>query len=213
MNTATAATSREAPANRTIYIVDDDEAVRDALAMIAAGRRPQRRDVSRSAEAFVETRADATSGCLVLDVRMPGMSGIELQDWLAQHGCALPVLFLHGAWERADGRARREARRLRFPRKPIDDQRLLEAVDGAMAAGTFAGSPAAGGGFAYPARARSARSHPLGPPDARDREALFISIKTVEFHRTRIHAKLKVSSMAELFTLCMGRARTLPVAG
>src|SRR5664279_3705886 len=95
MNTETAATSREAPADRTVFIVDDDEAVRDALAMMlrAAGRSVE---TFASAEEFVETRADATSGCLVLDVRMPGMSGIELQDWLAQHGCALPILFLTG---------------------------------------------------------------------------------------------------------------------
>lgn len=212
MNTATAATSREAPANRTIYIVDDDEAVRDALAMMlrAAGRSVE---TFASAEAFVETRADATSGCLVLDVRMPGMSGIELQDWLAQHGCALPVLFLtgHGNVPMAVRAVKRGA--YDFLEKPIDDQRLLEAVDGAMAAGTFAGSlpPAVD---SLTRREREVLDLILSGRQTRAiAEALFISIKTVEFHRTRIHAKLKVSSMAELFTLCMGRARTLPVAG
>lgn len=191
----------------TVYIVDDDDAVRDALSMMlrAAGRSVE---TYASAEEFIERRAGATSGCLVVDVRMPGMTGIELQDWLAEHRCTLPVLFLtgHGSVPMAVRAMKHGA--FDFLEKPVDDARLLAAIDDAVAA-------AANGSSLPPAVAALTRRERevldlilAGRQTRAIAEALFISIKTVEFHRSRIHAKLKVSSMAELFTLCLGHARS-----
>jgi FixJ family two-component response regulator len=192
------------PAAGTVFIVDDDEAVRDALAMMlrAAGSSVE---TFASEQEFVEERADAQSGCIVLDVRMPGMSGIELQDWLVQHRCALPILFLtgHGDVPMAVRAVKRGA--FDFLEKPIDDRQLLAAVDSAMAPGSAVPAlpPAAA---ALTRREREVLDLILAGRQTRAiAEALFISVKTVEFHRTRIHAKLKVSSMAELFALCLAR--------
>jgi FixJ family two-component response regulator len=186
-----------------VYIVDDDAAVRDALSMMlrAAGRSVE---TFASAEEFIERRSGATSGCLVLDVRMPGMTGIELQNWLAEHRCILPVLFLtgHGTVPMAVRAMKRGA--LDFLEKPIDDARLLAAIDDAIATGANGSSlpPAVS---VLTRREREVLDLILAGRQTRAiAEALFISIKTVEFHRSRIHAKLKVSSMAELFTLCLG---------
>ena len=203
----TGKSSMNAHSDFTIYIVDDDEAVRDALSMMlrAAGRTVE---TFATAEEFIERRSGATSGCLVLDVRMPGMSGIELQDWLAEHRCALPVLFLTG-----HGNVPMAVRAIKhgafdFLEKPIDDARLLAAIDDAVAAAANSSSlpPAVA---TLTRREREVLDLILAGRQTRAiAEALFISIKTVEFHRSRIHAKLKVSSMAELFTLCLGHAKS-----
>jgi FixJ family two-component response regulator len=190
-----------------VYIVDDDEAVRDALSMMlrAAGHAVE---AFASAEEFVDQRGDARSGCIVLDVRMPGMSGLELQDLLAQRNSSLPIVFLtgHGDIPMAVRSVKRGA--FEFLQKPVDDARLLEVVAQALSAerndGDVDGLPPAVSALSR--REREVLDLILkGQRTRAIAEALFISVKTVEFHRSRIHAKLGVASMAELFTLCFGR--------
>lgn len=193
------------PANSPIYIVDDDEAVCDALATMlrAAGRNVE---TFHSAEAFVEQRGNASNGCLVVDVRMPGMSGLELQEVLTQRQSSLPILFLtgHGDVPMAVRAIKRGASD--FLEKPIDDKRLLSAIDGALTRGTRPPLPAIVDTLTR--REREVLDLILAGQQTRAiAQALFISVKTVEFHRSRIHVKLKVSSMAELFMLCLGNAR------
>ena len=79
----------------TVLIVDDDEAVRDSLSMVlrAAGRPVE---AFASAEEFIERGGASRTGCLILDVRMPGMSGLELQEYLAERNAPLPIVFLTG---------------------------------------------------------------------------------------------------------------------
>jgi two-component system, LuxR family, response regulator FixJ len=193
------------PANSTIYIVDDDEAVCDALATMlrAAGRSVE---TFLSAEAFVEQRGNATDGCLVLDVRMPGMSGLELQDLLAQRQNNIPILFLTGHGEVPLAVRAMKGGAADFLEKPVDDQRLLAAIDGALARGGRPPLPAIVNTLTR--REREVLDLILAGQQTRAiAQALFISVKTVEFHRSRIHVKLKVSSMAELFMLCLGNAR------
>jgi FixJ family two-component response regulator len=147
---------------------------------------------------------------LVLDVRMPGMSGIELHEWLVQHRCALPVLFLtgHGDVPMAVRAVKRGA--YDFLEKPIDDGQLLAAVDGAIAsANRVASLPPDVAKLTR--REREVLDLILAGRQTRAiADALFISVKTVEFHRSHIHAKLKVSSMAELFMLFLGHAKAPP---
>jgi two-component system response regulator FixJ len=197
------------PANFTIYIVDDDEAVCDALATMlrAAGRSVE---TFLSAEAFVEQRGNATDGCLVLDLRMPGMSGLELQDLLAQRQNNIPILFLTGHGEVPLAVRAMKGGAADFLEKPVDDRQLLAAIDGALARGGRPPLPAIVNTLTR--REREVLDLILSGQQTRAiAQALFISVKTVEFHRSRIHVKLKVSSMAELFMLCLGNAR--PSAG
>jgi FixJ family two-component response regulator len=193
------------PANSPIYIVDDDAAVLDALATMlrAAGRSVE---TFPSAESFVEQRANAANGCVVVDVRMPGMSGLELQEFLAQRQSSLPILFLtgHGDVPMAVRAIKRGASD--FLEKPIDDKRLLAAIDGALMRGSRPPLPDIVNTLTR--REREVLDLILAGLQTRAiAQALFISVKTVEFHRSRIHVKLKVSSMAELFMLCLGNTR------
>lgn len=192
-------------ATAPIYLVEDDDAVRDALAMMlrAAGRNVE---TFNSAESFVEQRGDAADGCIVLDLRMPGMSGLELQEMLAERQSSLPILFLtgHGDVPTAVRAMKRGA--TDFIEKPVDDQRLLSAIDTALTQGTRPPLPAIVNTLTR--REREVLDLILSGQQTRAiAQQLFISVKTVEFHRSRIHVKLKVSSMAELFMLCLGNAR------
>src|SRR5215208_3354461 len=78
-----------------VHVVDDDDAIRDALAWLLRSRGVAARSWP-SAEAFLEGGAGGVHGCIVLDVRMEGMSGVELFDHLLAHGNRLPVIFLTG---------------------------------------------------------------------------------------------------------------------
>ncbi|HTP99424.1 MAG TPA: response regulator [Casimicrobiaceae bacterium] len=203
------------PTEPTIFVVDDDEAVRDSLAMMlrAAGRAVE---TFTTAQEFIDRRGDARTGCVVLDVRMPGMSGIELQEWLTEHNDTLPIVFLtgHGDIPMAVRTIKRGA--YDFLQKPVDDQHLLDAIDAAMSGEL---PPDAQSRTLPPAVASlSKREREVldlildGRQTRAIAEALFISVKTVEFHRSRIHAKLGVASMAELFNLCVGRQLRRPTA-
>jgi FixJ family two-component response regulator len=116
--------SREA---KLVAIVDDDASVRSALLglMKAAGLTAR---AFASAEEFLRSGAEADTACLVADVRMPGMSGLELQAHLNARSAGIPVIFItaHGD---AEARARAlGAGAIRFLQKPFDDQELLDAI-------------------------------------------------------------------------------------
>ncbi len=191
-----------------VLVVDDDEAVRDSLSMVlrAAGRPVES---FASAEEFIERGGPARAGCLVLDVRMPGMSGLELQEYLAERNVPLPIVFLtgHGDIPMAVRAVRRGA--WEFLQKPVDDGQLLAAVDAALSGDSPPDAPTRGLPPAVATLSRREREVLdlilAGKQTRVIAETLFISVKTVEFHRSRIHAKLGVASMAELFNLCLGR--------
>lgn len=202
----------------TVLIVDDDEAVRDSLSMVlrAAGRPVE---TFASAEEFIERGGATRAGCLVLDVRMPGMSGLELQEYLAERNAPLPIVFLtgHGDIPMAVRAVRRGA--WEFLQKPVDDGQLLAAVDAALSGDSPPDAPPRALPPAVATLSRREREVLdlilAGKQTRAIAEALFISVKTVEFHRSRIHAKLGVASMAELFNLCLGGqqgARSAPQA-
>ncbi|MEO8485058.1 MAG: response regulator [Betaproteobacteria bacterium] len=199
------------PPSARVSVIDDDEAVRDALSMMlrSAGYGT---DTFASAEEFLTRKAPSPPACVVLDVRMPGMSGLELQEALAERHFDLPILFLtgHGDVPIAVRAMKRGA--FDFIEKPVDAERLLGAVKSAVA---YSAQP-------RPLEAPVGPTPPgLGTLSRREREVLdlvlaghqtraiaetlFITVKTVEFHRGRIHQKLGVASMAELFRLCFAR--------
>ena len=114
--------------SRIVSVVDDDESVREALRGLlkSAGFRA---DVFASAEEFLSSGRLGATGCLIVDVRMPGMSGVELQEQLIASNPALPIIFIS-----ADGDDEVRARALKrgaidFLYKPFSDEALLAAVD------------------------------------------------------------------------------------
>jgi FixJ family two-component response regulator len=116
---------------KMVAIVDDDDLMRTALQGLlkAAGLRAQ---AFASAEDFLKSGQQHDTGCLITDIRMPGMSGLELQAQLNADHCRIPTIFItaHG-----DARMRMQAMRagaVEFLAKPFDDEALLESVRAAM---------------------------------------------------------------------------------
>ncbi|MDM0029638.1 response regulator [Variovorax saccharolyticus] len=115
-------------ADLVVYVVDDDSSVRSGLArlMRSAGHRTMTFDCS---EALLAQAAQGAVGCVVLDISMPGLNGLQVKERLTQAAAGIPVIALSA---RDDDETRRLARALGarfFFRKPVDDQALLDAID------------------------------------------------------------------------------------
>ena len=115
----------------TVFVVDDDESVRRALKRLikVAGFKAK---TSGSAREFIDSGHYQSTGFLVLDVRMPGMSGLELQKYLTNSGSDIPIIFITA---HDDSQARHmalEANAIDFLKKPFEDQTLLDAIQRAL---------------------------------------------------------------------------------
>ncbi len=190
-----------------VFIVDDDEDLREALSLLM-------RSVGIRSEAFASAREflhqidPGDSGCLVLDIRMPGMSGIELQAELHKRRIRIPIVFLTGHGDVPLAVAAMKAGAFDFIQKPLDAHRLVISV---MKALKGDGEP----GSTTPPFDRNAEKLALlterqrdvlrllidGKQNSEIADALCISIKTVEFHRAHIRKKLGVANLSELFKL------------
>jgi FixJ family two-component response regulator len=192
-------------AERTVHVVDDDYAVRDSLSMLFRKAGLAVRAYSSALE-FLGQPLPPLPACLVLDIRMPGMSGTELHDLLTGRGSTLPVVFItgHGDIPTAVEAVKKGA--YDFIEKPFDDYQLLSQVLGALE------YPQPQAGAALPpvsleqlsGREQQVLQQVLaGKPSRQVADELHISVRTVEFHRARIMQKLGVRSTAELFRLCL----------
>jgi FixJ family two-component response regulator len=192
-----------------VYIVDDDNAVRNALRMLFRTAAIEAETFS-SADAFLED-ADLTRRCCVLlDIRMPGMTGSALHDELLHRNVRVPIIFItgHGDIPMAVEAMRKGA--FDFIEKPFDDEQLLarvrEALELQQKAAESAARPEMG---SVPISELSERQREVltrvldGKPSRQIAEELDISVKTVEFHRARIMQKLGVRTAAELFRRCL----------
>ena len=189
---------------RMIYVVDDDEAMRDSLRWLleSAGYRVTS---YASAERFLAAYRPAESTCLVLDVRMPGLTGLELQQELNRRGTPLPIIFVtgHGDVPMAVDALKNGA--FHFLEKPFKGERLLELVDQAATTGTPVEAERARRRCAAARLATLTQRERevmdlvvLGRKNRQIAEALGISEKTVEAHRAKAMEKMDVSSVAEL---------------
>ncbi len=115
----------------TVVLVDDDKNVRDALKWLIESV-DLRVDTYACATEFLESFDPRAPGCLVLDVRMPGMSGLELQENLASHNCGLPVIIITGHADVAMCIRAFEGGAFAFLEKPVNQQDLLEQVQKAI---------------------------------------------------------------------------------
>ncbi len=199
-----------------VFVVDDDEAVRDSLGMLLRTCGLEVETFGSALDCLQRLRTRA-AGCLVLDICMPGLSGTALQEELNKRRVRVPVIFLtaHGAVPLAVAALKKGA--YDFIEKPFDEQRLVFSVLTAMRsqqAQLAAGSPEAADLAGVPGletlsdRERQVLERILSGASTRAiAEELHITAKTVEFHRARIRAKLRVTSMAELYRVCLGAPR------
>jgi FixJ family two-component response regulator len=188
--------------DRVVYVVDDDDAVRNAVRLLF---RTADLEVETfpSAAAFLAQADLERRCCLLLDIRMPGMTGGDLHDELRGRGVRAPVIFItgHGDIPMAVEAMRKGA--YDFIEKPFDDEQLLGQVLNALEEFTEAPEP-----VSLPvlsARQRAVLDRVLaGKPNRQIAGELAISLKTVEFHRARIMQKFGVRTAAELFRRCLG---------
>ena len=192
-----------------IFVVDDDAAMRRSLAYLfdSAGWKVQ---TFESARDFLQRYEGQAPGCLLLDVRMPLMSGLELQQELSRHAIALPVIFLSGHGDLAMAVQTMKAGACDFLEKPCKDQVLLDAVSRAVARSVAESRSAASANTAQTALARlTAREREVALLMAEGKASkviareLGISDKTVQVHRHNTMEKLGLHSAAEVARLLM----------
>lgn len=186
------------------HIVDDDPAVRDALQWLLRSRAVESR-TWESAEGFLSFASHGLCGCLLLDVRMPGMSGIELFDRLRALDCRLPVIFLTGHGDVPMAVQALKDGAFDFIEKPYDDNALVDKV---LAAIAHDAKCCARDGLVLLLRERLAqlthREHEVmllilaGKLNKVIADELGIAMRTVEVHRSRIFDKMNVRSAVEL---------------
>jgi two-component system response regulator FixJ len=196
-------------AKPTVFVVDDDSAVRDALRFLMRSVGLTVEAFSSAAEFLDAYRADR-AGCLVLDIRMPGMTGLELQDKLIERRSILPIIFITGHGDVPMAVEAMQAGAMDFIQKPFRDQDLLDrihqAIDKDAKTRQSLGELAA-------IRTRLASLTP------REREVmdlvvhgkankviagdLDLSQRTVEIHRARVMEKMEASSLAHLVRMVL----------
>jgi two-component system response regulator FixJ len=199
--------------NRTptelVMIVDDDEAVRASLKLLLQSVGLASRSFA-SANEFLAAYDPQQAGCLVLDVRMPGMSGLELQEELNVRGAILPVIFITGHGDVPMAVEAMQQGAFDFLQKPFRDQDLLDRIQRALARDRE--------NRAQLARKEEIRSR-LAALTAREREVLDLMIKgrqnklmaadlglsqrTIEIHRARVMDKMQATSLAQLVRMTL----------
>ena len=189
------------------HIVDDDEAIRDALTWLFRTRQVASQPWE-SAEAFLAAWQPDWRGCIVLDIRMREMSGLECFDALRERGNTLPVIFLtgHGDVPMAVGALKKGA--FDFLEKPVDDNALVDRVIRALTADARRqASEASQATVATRIAQLTPREHEVmrlvlaGKFNKVIADELNISMRTVEVHRSRVFEKMGVRSAVELAQL------------
>jgi FixJ family two-component response regulator len=187
-----------------VHIVDDDAAVRRALSLILRlhGHPVREHD---SAEAFLADANAAHAGCVILDLRMPGLSGTALQAELQRRGIDVPIVFLTAHGDVPTVATAMKGGAVDFLEKPVRKDELLGAVDGALPRAVAASELRA---VRAEARQRLALLTPrerqvcelvaAGQRSARIAALLGISLQTAKVHRQRVMGKLGAASLADL---------------
>ena len=191
----------------TVFVVDDDPAIRFAMQVLMESVN-LRHEIFASGDEFLEQAATPRPGCLVLDIRMPGLSGLELQEELIRRGNELPVIFITGHGDVPMAVEAMQKGAIDFIQKPFRDQDLLDRIGEALKTDKE--------------RRRNHRQHDrvaervqkltkrerevfdlvvTGKPNKVIAYELGVSQRTVEIHRARVMEKMQARSLADLVKL------------
>ena len=188
----------------TVYIVDDDQAIRHAMELLMRSVGLDYR-IFHSGDDFLAAYSGDMAGCLVLDIRMPGLGGLELQEKLIESGSTLPIIFITGHGDVPMAVEAMQKGAVDFIQKPFRDQELLDRISEAMKTDQQRRS------------ARDQQAEVTSRVDKltkREREVmelvvtgkpnkviaydLGVSQRTVEIHRARVMEKMEADSLADL---------------
>ncbi|WP_245637017.1 response regulator transcription factor [Azospirillum thiophilum] len=227
----------DALSNLTVFILDDDEPIRESLQILleCAGFRAES---FATPVAFLESGAPSRPGCLLVDVRMPGMSGLEVQERLGRDGRDMPVIVMTGHGDVPLAVRAMKAGAVDFVEKPFEEDALLSAVRSALdhaaeARKGPAGQPAAAPEQPAAASTAAAAPSPAVPPEILARLSaltprehdvlrwlvagksnkviafeLSISPRTVEIHRARVMEKMQADSLPSLVRMAIAAGVT-----
>ena len=192
-----------------VFIVDDDEAVRNSLRLLVKSVGLPA-STAKSAQEFLESYDPGHAGCLVLDVRMPGMSGIELQQQLNLRGAVIPVIFITGHGDIPMAVEAMQQGAFDFLQKPFRDQDLVDRIQRALEKDRINRDELT---------QRSRILERLTSLTPREREVLDLIVsgkpnkimaadlglsqRTVEIHRARVMEKMGASSLAQLVRMTL----------
>lgn len=202
------------PSGYTVYIIEDDQSVRDALGLLL-GLRGYPVAMFADGLSFLQAYRPDWCGCLLIDIRMPGMDGLALQKHLLEQGCSMSAIIMTGHGDVQSAREAFRSQAVDFLEKPIDHAKLMNAIEE---------------GFARQLAARNQISqrneldHLLASLTPREREVmdlvvagrhnreiaetLGISPRTVEVHKARMVAKLGVENVPDLVRMSLGSMRS-----
>lgn len=188
----------------TVFVVDDDQSIRHAMGLLmkSVGLR---HEVFASANEFLESHDGSENGCLVLDIRMPGMGGLELQEKLIEMRSGIPIIFITGHGDIPMAVEAMQKGAVDFIQKPFRDQELLDRIDDALDVASESQTERARRTEvqerinALTNREREVLELVVtGKPNKIIAHELGVSQRTIEIHRARVMEKMHAKSLAEL---------------
>jgi two-component system response regulator FixJ len=196
--------AKNSTSSQTVYIVDDDPAIRFAMQALLDSVNIEH-EIFASADEFLQDEAQRRAGCLVLDIRMPGLGGLELQDELIARGNILPIIFITGHGDVPMAVEAMQKGAIDFIQKPFRDQELLDRIQKALMTDIQRREEL---------ERHAEVEHRIEKLTKREREVfdlvvtgkpnkviayeLGVSQRTVEIHRARVMEKMQARSLADL---------------
>lgn len=197
------------PPERCVYIVDDDEAVRDSLSVLLGSRTYAVKSFG-SAPEFLAAALSLPLGCLIVDIRMPEMDGLELQQCLTERGLYFPLIVITGHGDVPLAVRAMKAGAVDFIEKPFTSEAILNSLDMALSrlAAPSEQDPTATAAAAKlvllsPRERQVLEGLVAGLPNKTIAYDLAISPRTVEIHRARVMDKMGARSLSELVRLAL----------
>jgi two-component system response regulator FixJ len=195
--------------NQTVYILDDDDAVRDSLKALLESHGFTTK-IYASAHIFLEDITATQNGCLILDIRMPDMSGLDVQDYLAKQNIALPIIIITGHGDLPMAVRAMKGGALDFIEKPFNEDGLVAAIRRALNIGAKIYQDAAvRDDLAKRIKKLTPREYEVlvkiasGHPNKVVAYELGISPRTVEIHRARVSEKMDARNLSHLVRMAI----------
>ncbi|HYU70421.1 MAG TPA: response regulator [Burkholderiales bacterium] len=191
------------------YVVDDDESIRTLWRWLMESNGIAVRTFATAAE-FIESYRNGSAGCLVLDLKLPGMSGLELQEYLNRRDIEIPIVFVTGHGDVPAAVSALKGGAVDFIQKPFSHREVLAIIANAFQRDAeLRDKRARQSRIAGRLATLTEREHEVlqrvieGKPNKIIAAELHISMKTVEFHRAKVMEKMGVTSVAELVQFAM----------